>query len=133
MDIPSLVEKTISSYFFIIGISLLIHPGLWIKMLNRIIQEDSGQRTYFFFSLMVGLLVIYTHNIWDFTSGALVTVFGWALLIKSSIAFIYPDFFKKIIPKIQNIEIYIRLWGLFLSLLCLWILIPYFGPSIRFF
>jgi len=133
MDFPTLVEKTIGSYFLIISLSLIIRPVLWQKMINRMVQEDSGQRTYFFFSLIVGLVVTFTHNIWDFTSAVLVTVFGWSLLLKSTIAFIYPEFFKKILPTKGNLKIFIRIWGVVLAILCIWILIPYFGPSIKFF
>lgn len=133
MDFPTLVEKTIGSYFLILAISLIIRPALWLKMLNKIVQEDSGQRTYFFFSLIVGLVVTFTHNIWDFTSGVLVTVFGWSLLLKSTIAFIYPEFFKKILPTRGNLKIFIRIWGVLLAILCIWILIPHFGPAVKFF
>jgi len=133
MDIPFLVEKTIGLYFFIIALSLLIRPLLWLKMIKRMIQEDSGQRTYFFFSLMVGIVVIFTHNIWDLTSAVLVTVFGWAMVVKSTIAFIYPELFNKVLPSGQNMIIFIRFWGFVLALLCIWILFPYFGPGIKFF
>lgn len=133
MDIPSLVEKTIGLYFFIIALSLIIRPSLWLKMINRMIQEDSGQRTYFFFSLIVGIVVTFTHNIWDFNSAVLVTVFGWALVLKSTIAFIYPELFKKLLPPIGNMPLLIRIWGLILASLCIWILIPYLGPEMRFF
>lgn len=133
MDIPSLVEKTIGLYFLIISLSLIIRPSLWLKIVNRIVQEDSGQRTYFFFSLIVGLIVTFTHNIWDFTSAVLVTVFGWALVVKSIIAFIYPELFKMLLPKTKSLPLLIRIWGIILALLCIWILIPYFGPEVRFF
>jgi hypothetical protein len=133
MDIPSLVEKTIGIYFLIIALSLIIRPDLWQKMINRITLDNGGQRTYFFFSLFLGIVVSLTHNIWDFTSAILVTVFGWALLIKSSIAFIYPEFFKKILPSGEKMGIFIRIWGVILVFLCIWILIPYYGPGVRFF
>ncbi len=133
MDIPSLVEKTIGIYFLIIALSLIIRPDLWLKMVNRITVESSGQRTYFFFSLLVGIVVTLSHNIWDFNSAILVTVFGWALLLKSTIAFIYPEFFKTVLPSNKKLGIYIRIWGLVLASLCIWILIPFYGPVIKFF
>lgn len=133
MDIPSLVEKTIGIYFFIIALSLIFRPDLWFKMVNRITLENGGQRTYFFFSLLVGIVVILSHNIWDFTSAILVTVFGWALLLKSTIAFIYPELFKKVLPSNEKMGIFIRIWGLVLASLCIWILIPFYGPGIKFF
>ena len=133
MNIPSLVEKTIGLYFLILAISLIIRPSLWLKMIKRMLLEDSGQRTYFFFSLIVGIVVTQTHNIWDLTSAVLVTVFGWALILKSAIAFIYPEFFKKVLPQSLNREICIRIFGIVLTILCSWILFPYFGPSIKFF
>ena len=133
MNIPSLVEKTIGLYFLILAISLIIRPSLWLKMIKRMLQEDSGQRTYFFFSMIVGIVVTQTHNIWDLTSAVLVTVFGWALILKSAMAFIYPEFFKKVLPQSLNREIFIRIFGIVLTILCSWILFPYFGPSIKFF
>ena len=133
MDIPSLVEKTIGIYFFIIAISLIIRPDLWLNMIKRITLENGSQRTYFFFSLFIGIVVTLTHNIWDFTSAILVTVFGWALLIKSSIAFIYPEFFKKVLPSSEKMDLYIRIGGVILASLCIWILIPFYGPGVKFF
>ena len=69
--------------------------------------------------MIVGLVVVTEHNEWTMDWNLAITVFGWAMVIKSVIFFIAPrlmDPFAKLL-ELGFIKTSIRIAGVFLSIL----------------
>jgi len=46
-------------------------------------------------TLIIGLLLVNTHNIWEPSWTLIITLIGWIALIKGTAIFIFPDQFLK--------------------------------------
>lgn len=88
------------SYFLaqLMGLSLIIFAAVGI-LRPRIVRDaistfESNTLTSLFFgfaSIVLGLAIILTHNIWEFSWVGVITLFGWAALLKGITFLLAPD------------------------------------------
>ena len=89
------MERAIEIYagiqFLIIGLSHVLQPRAWVEFF--IALREKGRAGVFangFLSLVFGSLIVSFHDVW--TGWAMVlTLLGWAQVIKAALAFVLPD------------------------------------------
>jgi hypothetical protein len=88
------VERTIELlacvHFLIIGLSHLMQPRAWVEFFVVLrAQGNVGVFANSFLSLWFGSIIVVGHNVW---SGwpIILTVIGWAQLIKAGVGFVAP-------------------------------------------
>jgi hypothetical protein len=75
----------------VLGLSHLLQPQMWMEFFRTIIAKGkSGLILNGFLTLVPALVVTTLHQVWS-GPALVITVFGWLLLIKSSIGFLAPD------------------------------------------
>ncbi len=88
------------SYFLaqLMGLSLALFAVIGIVrpriVRDAIISFESNSLTSLFFgftAIVVGLAIILTHNIWKLSWVGVVTLFGWASLLKGVVYLLAPD------------------------------------------
>lgn len=57
-----------------------------------LVDDDNFVFTIAFVSLIIGILHVLVHNIWEASWVGLVTFFGWAALAKGIVYMAYPEF-----------------------------------------
>ncbi|MFH1546802.1 MAG: hypothetical protein ABIE14_05500, partial [Patescibacteria group bacterium] len=74
-----------------VGIGFLLHPKFYAKMIKDF-EEHEGL-TFFtgMFTMILGLIVVVNHNIWEVSVAGLITLFGWSSLVKGTIFLIAPN------------------------------------------
>lgn len=89
------MERAIEIYagiqFLIIGLSHLLQPRAWVEFF--IALREKGRAGVFangFLSLIFGSLIVAFHDVWTGWPVVL-TLLGWAQVIKAGIAFVLPD------------------------------------------
>lgn len=77
--------------YLIIGISHLIQPLAWVEFFKKLLTYGKiGAFVNGFITLPIALLIVGFHQVW--TGWAiLVSVLGYAHLIKAAMAFCFPD------------------------------------------
>ncbi len=77
------------------GIGLLLHPKFG-KTMMKDFEEHEGF-TYFtgMIIMILGLIVILNHNIWELSAVGLVTLIGWSSFLKGALFLIIPNFIFK--------------------------------------
>ena len=84
------IELLACVQFLIIGLSHLLQPRAWVEFFVMLrAKGDAGVFANAFLSLWFGSIVVVFHNVW---SGwpIILTVIGWAQLIKAGIGFVAP-------------------------------------------
>jgi len=78
------------------AIGFLLHPKFYKKIIKDF--ETHEGITYFtgIIVMILGLIVVLNHNVWEFSSAGLVTLLGWSSLVKGAIFLIVPNFLFKI-------------------------------------
>ena len=88
MDIA--IEKLVAISFFVIGVSHILQPRAWVEFFIRFRDKGAvGSLQLGLFHLPLGLLIVSFHNIWHGLP-IVVTIIGWAQLLKSFLYLTYP-------------------------------------------
>jgi len=121
MELSVFVAQVAALIYLSVGIAALssrIHFGKLIESF-----EQSQGLTYVtgFVTIVIGMLLVKYHNIWVKDWTVLITIIGWAAIIKGVMFIAFPQsifFFK---PMFKNTQA----WGL--PLIALGLLFGYFG------
>lgn len=89
------MEQAIQVYaiitFAILGLSHVFQHGTWAEfVVSLCAQGRAGAFKYSFLTLIGGSLIVGFHNVWTGIPTILTSI-GWGLVLKSGIAFLFPD------------------------------------------
>lgn len=97
MQLSLFLAKVLGLSIVIVFVSLLYHKNV----LKSYAVEASKNIPFVYFTgiigLLLGLMMVVSHNIWEWNYRGVVTVFGWLILIKGLIRLFWPQFIQKII------------------------------------
>jgi hypothetical protein len=118
MDTSLFLLKFWGWYFVIFFFILSFNPSR-IKQIIEDLKDQKFTILISFITIVVGLLNILAHNIWEPSIELLVTLFGWSALLKGILLFTFPKQMIRLITyaNIQLIQVlYILLFlvGMFL-------------------
>ena len=74
----------------ILGLSLALYGKVWIKIMKEIGQSHTTLFYGMAIALVVGLALIQTHNIWEWSVNVIITIIGWAAFLKGLFYFLAP-------------------------------------------
>jgi uncharacterized membrane protein len=90
------------------GISLVIIPLALLvnsKYLKRMFTEIENEATMFSWgivSLVIGLAMILSYNVWAQSWQVVITIIGWLALLKGLVLLFLPEYMKKWVKKLEN-------------------------------
>jgi hypothetical protein len=85
------LSKLIGLYCLLVGLSMLTQKEAMVAAVNSLVHNPAALLMGGWIALVVGLAIILGHNVWYGGPAALlVTVFGWAALIKGIILLFLP-------------------------------------------
>ena len=88
--------------FVIIGLSHILQPKAWIAFFKLLIkQHHAGAFINGFITLPMAALIISFHNIWTGIP-VLLTVMGWAYIVKATIAFCFPALSLRSMKRVEK-------------------------------
>jgi hypothetical protein len=88
--------------FLIIGLSHILQPNAWIAFFKLLIKQNyTGAFINGLITLPIAALIISFHNIWTGIP-ALLTVMGWALILKATIAFCFPALSLRSMKRVER-------------------------------
>lgn len=95
MDISIFLAKVMGLYFIIISLSLLIIKNRMKSIISGIFRNSSLQFVMGFIILIIGLLLVISHNIWTNSWQVLITIIAWLTLIKGILNLSFPKIIEK--------------------------------------
>ncbi len=121
MELSIFVAKIIAIVYLSAGIGAVSKQSSFKKMIEGF--EKSPVNTYMagLLAVIVGMLLVEYHNIWVKDWTVLITIIGWAALLKGILFIAFP----KIISYFKGLYEYTVLWGV--VLLAIGLLFGYFG------
>jgi len=91
MDLTLFLTKVIGIYVLVAGISGLLYP----TRAKRAMEEVTRSYILPYFdgaiALIVGLLIVLTHNVWEGLNATIVTLIGWAALVEGFAMLLLPQ------------------------------------------
>ena len=85
------IERLAALSFIITGLSHIAAPRAWVRFFSN--MRAAGEAAGFlnaYVHIPLGLLIVAFHPVWS-GPGLLVTLLGWALTLKGTIYFVWPQ------------------------------------------
>jgi len=92
METSILLAKVFGVYLVVIGISLLINRKSFQEVMGSFAKSPGVLFLGGVIALLFGLFIVNIHNVWKFYWVVIITIFGWASLIKGLTLMICPRF-----------------------------------------
>ncbi len=127
MDLSLFLAQVIGLYFIVIGASLLLN----YKVLRKVMDDFITDTRFMFLGgsmiLVLGLLLVASHNVWEGSWRVIITIIGWLTLFKGAAYLLLPkDMFKQWV-KILNKKKCYKSGGVVVIILGLYLAAKGFG------
>lgn len=90
MDTSIFLAQLIGSFYLVYGLGLLISSKFYRKAIADFLDHKGTLMIGGMLAFFMGFLIVSYHNIWESSWVVLVTIFGWAALIKGLFIIIFP-------------------------------------------
>lgn len=91
MDISLFLAKVMGLYFVIISLSVLINKNRMLSIITGIIQNPSLQFMMGLNILIIGIILILSHNVWVASWQIIITIISWLILFKGILNITFPS------------------------------------------
>jgi len=90
-DITILIAQAFAIYYLIIGIGLLSNAKVFSKYMKDLEKNKGIMFMGSAFVLLLGVVLVLSHNNWDKGPSIVVTIIAWLTLVKGSFFFLFPE------------------------------------------
>jgi len=90
MDTSILLAKIIGPLFLVVGVGIFIN----LEHYRRLVADFGASSLSIYMAgttaLVLGLLIVSFHNVWEWRWPVIITVMGWATLLKGAVRILLP-------------------------------------------
>lgn len=91
MDVSKLLSKVSGILLLIVGIAMFKGMDQLLTCINGYIHDAPLMFITGFFILILGLLMVVSHNIWQWNWRVIITLIAWAVLFKGACILLFPQ------------------------------------------
>lgn len=102
MDVTIFLAKIIGVNFLIFGITLFINKTSFQSILKDFIAHPALILFGGFINLMLGTLIVISHNIWVYDWRVIITIIGWLLFIRGLVWLAMPSLMVKWVSSLTD-------------------------------
>lgn len=103
MDTSKFLAKVIGIYETIISIAMLVNMHQFTNNISGLLNNAPLMLIVGSFTLILGVLLVVSHNIWQWNWRIIITIIAWIVLLKGASIVLYPHALDKLtILFIQN-------------------------------
>lgn len=102
MELSILLGKVMGFYLLVMSVALLYNRSYFEGMLSDVVKNKAFMLYGGAIALVVGLFLVLTHNIWSTDWRILVTLMGWAALIKGLMLIAFPGYMVKMTKRMVD-------------------------------
>ncbi|KTD19025.1 hypothetical protein [Legionella jordanis] len=96
------LAQIVGMYFLIMAIIMLARVNFYRRIITGLTGNYGTIVVAASFALIVGLIMVLTHNFWLWTPHVMVTIVGWLILIKAILWLSIPDTMAAISKQVFN-------------------------------
>ena len=96
MALSLFLAKVMGSYFLIAGLAFLTQRHVFAEVSGEMSKHFYLAYILSFFVMILGLMIVFGHNIWVADWRVLITIIGWITLLKRSLLDIFFDSCQKV-------------------------------------
>lgn len=96
MDLSKFLSKVLGFYLLIISFIMLSNMHQFTERVMNLVHNEPVMLLTGFFTLIIGLLMVVSHNIWQWHWRVIITVLAWMTLLKGMSILYYPQYMDKL-------------------------------------
>ncbi len=91
MQTSIFIAKLLGPIFVLVGIAILVRPKAFRVLLREFIESHVMMYLAGFLGLLSGLALVLTHNVWVFDWRLIITLIGWATIVRAIVTIFQPQ------------------------------------------
>ncbi len=103
MEMELILQRIVGLSLAIAAIGLFFRRHYWAGMITEFYQSKALTYVAAILSLGIGSTIVVLHNNWAFESGLVVTLFGWAGLVKGGVLMIWPESIQSLFSESKSL------------------------------
>ncbi len=119
MELSVLLAQLLGVVYAAVAVGMIFNSKYYNKMIKDILKDSGSIYLGGIMALVVGFFLVTYHNIWVKNWEVLITIIGWAALIKGILLLISPDHLIALSKKIYKNEKAIHGAGIIVLILAL--------------
>jgi hypothetical protein len=121
MDTSIFLARLIGPLLVVLAIGLVLRQDSWRTMAKEFIASRPLVFLTGFLTLLGGLALVNTHNVWDAGWPVVITIFGWLAVVGGIARMLFPETVMGIGQKMLDNKTYLTVGGVVEGLLGLWL------------
>lgn len=101
MCLSIFLAQLIGCFAFLSSLAMLVHQARFKKQITDFLGSQSMIALSGNLSLLLGLLIVISHNIWISEWPVLITIIGWIVLLQGLMRIYFPDAFVKMVKDLM--------------------------------
>ena len=85
-----IITHVVAWLLLVLGLSYTVNTTMWLQVVRDAMAEPARYFFMVMLTLVLGLVIIATHNAWVADWPVVVTLFGWILVVKSTLFLLFP-------------------------------------------
>lgn len=96
MDISKFLGKAVGIYLVILSVIMFVDMNQFTVYITNLLHNPPLMFIAGFISLIIGILMVVSHNIWEWSWRIIITIIAWTVLIKGISIIIYPHVIDRV-------------------------------------
>lgn len=125
MELSIFLAKVLGAYLVITSISLFLNKKKFKNLMDNLKHNPSAMFISGSISLLIGLLIVIAHNVWEADWRVAITLLGWIILMKGIVKTVFPQADQRLLTRCMKQNYTYHICSLFSLILGLYLC--YFG------
>jgi hypothetical protein len=121
MDTSIFLARLIGPILVVLAVGLLVRQDSWRAMASDFIGSQPLVFLTGFLTLLGGLALVNTHNVWEAGWPVIITILGWLSVIGGVARMLFPETVMGVGQKMLDSKTYLTAGGVAEGLLGLWL------------
>ena len=91
MQTSIFIAKLLGPIFVLVGLAILLRPQMFRDLLQEFLKSPVLMYLAGFLGLLGGLALVLTHNIWALDWRLIITLLGWASIVRATVTIFQPQ------------------------------------------
>jgi hypothetical protein len=109
MNVTAVLAQILGIMFVVLGLSMLFQKKYTLLVVEELVQSKSFMWMGGFIALTMGAVIVALNNVWSSGLPLLITIIGWASLIKGTFLLLFPNLTISYYRKVNRGSVFI--WG----------------------
>jgi len=92
MELSIFIAKLVGAVYVAMGLGIIINTKFYKKLFTNILKDSTFFFTWGIMAMVLGLVIIVNHNVWEASWVVIITLIGWIALVKGALMLIFPKF-----------------------------------------